>query len=284
MHDVQLTDTYFAQNCRYYGVTCTVKRRIYDIYAVCRAKTFLQHSVCVGGNQLFFYGADKTVGNKVVVVVAVHFKWVYFLDVGRNFVGNVVKHLATRVVVHFVAVVFLGVVAGGHVYAHVRAECAYCVGQKRRGHAVVGDVHDNAVCRKYSRRFFAEFTRVKARVVCDCGGRQPVRLHVVCQALCCLGDGVFVKTVCPRTHFAACAEFEVFVECVGNLNLGHLFKRGKSSLVGYVVQPVPVILFCFVHNFLRTGQFFWLIFGIYFTTHYIVAFFGKNVHCFDTAC
>ena len=264
---MQLTDTYFAQNCRYYGVTCTVKRRIYDIYALCRAKTFLQHSVCVGGNQLFFYGADETVGNKVVVVVTVHFKWVYFLNVGRNFVGNVIKHLTARVVVHFVAVVFLGVVAGGHVYAHVRAECAYCVGQKRRGHAVVGDVYDNAVCRKYSRCFFAEFTRVKARVVCDCGGCQPVRLHVVCQALCCLGNGVFVKTVCPRTHFAAhaaCAEFEVFVECVGNLNLGHLFKRGKSSLVGYVVQPVQVILFRFVHNFLRTGQFFLAYFRVIF--------------------
>ena len=146
--------------------------------------------------------------------------------------------------VGLVAVVFLGIVGGGDVYAALASEMTDGERKLRRGTERVEEIHLDAVGREDVGHDLGEEARVVAHVVTygnlDFREILEVLLEIVGQALGSGAHGVDVHAVAAGSHDAsqsAGTEFEIAVECIDQLGLVVGFEHAFHFLArGFVVS------------------------------------------------
>ena len=179
-------------------------------------------------------------------------KGIYSLDKFRKGVCRVVGKLTAVFVVHLVAVVLRGVVAGGDVYAHVGAVAAHHIGQVGRGHALPRYIHLYAVFRQNGCRHLGKLLRIVAGIVGDGAACFAQTAHIRRHSLRGAADGVDVHSVCARPHYAAQsrrAEGQIAAESLLQLLVAvYCRKAFYHLLVGGVLLPIRIFLFVVVHK------------------------------------
>ena len=254
LHHVHVGEAQLLQHSWNEHNACPVQRRVDDFHVVVAAdevgvEGVLLHAVEVDLVQCLADGFNALLAAGHVDILEV-FDFQHLVNHRRVVRGG---QLAAVAPICLVAVILLGVVAGGEHHAGVAAVVAHGEAELRRGAHAVEEVDVEAVGGQHMGRDFGKLAAVVAAVVAD-GGAQ-LRLagvafaHIVGQPLRGHGHGVAVHAVGAHAHDAAQpagAELQMAVEALVQLRgiVGHRLNGGLGFGVVVAVEPCLYVELC----------------------------------------